>query len=143
MTETPAPGRRLNATLFIFVTVVLDSLALGLIVPVLPKLIGTLQGGGMGLTALIFGAFATVFAVMQFIASPIQGALSDRFGRRPIVLASNVGLGLDYLIMALAPTWAGCSSVVCFRAWPRAAARRPTPISPTSRRRRGARRALG
>jgi MFS transporter, DHA1 family, tetracycline resistance protein len=101
---SPPPTRpRSGAMIFIFVTVVLDNLALGLIVPVLPKLIGTLRGGGMGQTALIFGAFATVFAVMQFAAAPVQGALSDRFGRRPVILASNIGLGLDYLIMAVAP----------------------------------------
>jgi DHA1 family tetracycline resistance protein-like MFS transporter len=106
MTGTTAPGRRRGATLFIFVTVVLDTMALGLIVPVLPKLIGALGGGGVAQTATIFGLFATVFAVMQFLISPVQGALSDRFGRRPIILASNFGLGVDYLIMALAPNLA-------------------------------------
>jgi len=54
--------------------------------------------------ARTFGLFATVFAVMQFLAQPVQGALSDRFGRRPVILASNFGLGVDYLVMALAPT---------------------------------------
>ena len=103
MSEPIATARRSNATVFIYITVVLDTVAIGLIVPVLPKLIGTLGGGGMAHTATIFGLFATVFAVMQFLVSPIQGALSDRFGRRPVILASNIGLGVDYLIMALAP----------------------------------------
>jgi MFS transporter, DHA1 family, tetracycline resistance protein len=106
MTGTTAPGAGRGATLFIFVTVILDTMALGLIVPVLPKLIGAVGGGGTARTAMIFGLFATVFAVMQFLISPVQGALSDRFGRRPIILASNVGLGVDYVIMALAPNLA-------------------------------------
>jgi len=97
------PRARAGAMVFILITVVLDNLALGLIVPVLPKLIGSLGAGGAGRTALLFGAFAAVFAVMQFLAAPVQGALSDRFGRRPVILASNAGLGLDYLIMAIAP----------------------------------------
>ena len=52
----------------------------------------------------MFGIFATVFALMQFVFSPLLGVLSDRFGRRPVILLSNLGLGLDYLVMALAPT---------------------------------------
>jgi MFS transporter, DHA1 family, tetracycline resistance protein len=103
MTATTTPGPRRGATLFIFVTVILDTMALGLIVPVLPKLISGLGGGGAAGTATVFGLFATAFAVMQFLISPVQGALSDRFGRRPIILASNLGLGVDYVIMALAP----------------------------------------
>ena len=103
MAETAVPQPRRAATLFILITVVLDTVAIGLVVPVLPKLIRTIGGGGMAHTALIFGLFATIFAVMQFLVSPFQGALSDRFGRRPVILASNIGLGLDYLVMALAP----------------------------------------
>ncbi|HLI68063.1 MAG TPA: MFS transporter [Caulobacteraceae bacterium] len=103
-TEAPAAKARPAALAFIAVTVVLDNLAMWMIMPVLPRLLGTLQHGGAGRTALFYGAFLTVFAVMQFVAAPIQGALSDRFGRRPIVLASNLGLGLDYVVMALAPT---------------------------------------
>jgi len=103
MAGTTAPRARRGATVFIFVTVVLDAMALGLIAPVLPKLIGVVGGGGVAATATIFGLFGTVFALMQFLISPVQGALSDRFGRRPVILASNLGLGVDYVIMALAP----------------------------------------
>lgn len=89
---------------FIFVTVLLDMLAFGLIVPVLPQLIVRLEGGDTASAATVFGVFGTAFALMQFLASPVLGALSDRFGRRPVVLLSNFGLGADYVVMALAPT---------------------------------------
>ena len=89
---------------FIFITVLLDMLAFGLMVPVLPQLIVDLQGGNAASAATIFGVFGTAFAVMQFLAAPVLGGLSDRFGRRPVVLLSNLGLGVDYVIMALAPT---------------------------------------
>ncbi len=96
------PGRQ-AAQAFIFVTILLDFMAMGVIVPVLPRLIQTLGGGTAGQVAKIFGVFAAIFALLQFIAQPVQGALSDRFGRRPIILASNFGLGFDYMLMALAP----------------------------------------
>lgn len=89
---------------FIFVTVALDMLALGIMVPVLPKLVVAFEGGDVSHAARIVGLFGFVWAAMQFLASPVVGALSDRFGRRPVVLLSNFGLGLDYLVMALAPT---------------------------------------
>jgi len=95
--------RRATAA-FILITVVLDVLALGIVIPVLPKLIEGFMGGDTAAAASIYGLFITLWAVMQFFGSPIQGALSDHFGRRPIVLASNFGLGIDYLVMALAPT---------------------------------------
>jgi DHA1 family tetracycline resistance protein-like MFS transporter len=101
--STPRPPRG-AATSFIFITVVLDMLAMSLIIPVLPRLIQTLDRGNMAYTTTVVGVFATVFAVMQFVVSPIQGALSDRYGRRPIVLLSNFGLGADYVVMALAPS---------------------------------------
>jgi DHA1 family tetracycline resistance protein-like MFS transporter len=97
--------RSQTAFLFILITVVLDSAALGVIFPALPKLVRTLGVGQAASTAEIIGFLAIAFAGMQFVASPIQGALSDRFGRRPIILASNFGLGIDYLIMALAPNF--------------------------------------
>jgi len=89
---------------FIFITVALDMLALGIIVPVLPKLVVTFEGGDVAHAARIVGLFGFAWAAMQFLASPVVGALSDRFGRRPVVLLSNFGLGLDYLVMALAPS---------------------------------------
>lgn len=94
---------RKPAFLFVFLTVVLDMLALGMIIPVLPKLVVNFSGGDTARGAEIFGLFATVWALMQFFSSPILGALSDRFGRRPVILISNFGLGFDYILMALAP----------------------------------------
>ena len=102
--EVPGSPPRKAALAFIFVTVVLDVMALGVIIPVLPKLVLSLSGGDTAHAAALFGAFGTVFALMQFVFSPVLGALSDRFGRRPVVLISNFGLGLDYIVMALAPT---------------------------------------
>ena len=95
---------RQAALIFILVTVTLDILAMGLIIPVLPKLILDFLGGRMTDAATWSARFAVVFALMQFIFSPVLGVLSDRFGRRPIILLSNLGLGLDYVVMAIAPT---------------------------------------
>lgn len=97
------PARR-AAVVFIFVTVMLDVLALGIVIPVLPKLVESFVGGDTAKAARIYGLFATVWALMQFVGAPIQGALSDRFGRRPVILFSTLGLGLDYVFMALAPS---------------------------------------
>ena len=79
-------------------------LALGMIIPVLPKLIEEFQGGDTASAARMIGVFGALWALAQFLTGPILGALSDRFGRRPVVLISNFGLGLDYIVMALAPT---------------------------------------
>src|SRR5471032_2304205 len=95
---------RQAAVIFILVTVTLDMLAIGLIAPVLPKLVLDFLGGDAPGAAKMFGIFGTVFALMQFVFSPILGVFSDRFGRRPVILLSNLGLGLDYIVMALAPT---------------------------------------
>jgi DHA1 family tetracycline resistance protein-like MFS transporter len=100
--ETAAP--RGAAVVFIFVTILLDTLALGLIIPVLPKLIASFVDNDTASAARIFGLFGTVWALMQFVFSPILGALSDRFGRRPVVLLSNFGMALDYVLSALAPS---------------------------------------
>jgi MFS transporter, DHA1 family, tetracycline resistance protein len=95
------------AVTFIFVTILLDMLALGVVIPILPKLIESFVDNDTADAARIFGLFGTVWALMQFFCSPIAGAMSDRFGRRPVVLLSNFGLALDYVLMALAPslTW--------------------------------------
>jgi DHA1 family tetracycline resistance protein-like MFS transporter len=97
------PTRRRAAATFIFFTVTLDMLAVGMIIPVLPRLIGGFTHGDAVKTTQMLGMFCTVFAVMQFLCAPVLGALSDRFGRRPVVLLSNLGLGLDCLLMAWAP----------------------------------------
>ena len=100
------PGPRRAALAFIFVTVVLDMLALGMIVPVLPKLIVQFEGGDTANAARIYGVFGTVWALMQLVSQPVLGALSDRYGRRPVLLLSTFGLGLDYFLMAWAPSLA-------------------------------------
>ena len=92
------------AFIFIFITVLLDMVSFGVIIPVFPQLILRLQGGDMPGAAAIFGILGTAFAVMQVIFAPVQGALSDRYGRRPVILLSNLGLGVDYVVMAVAPT---------------------------------------
>jgi DHA1 family tetracycline resistance protein-like MFS transporter len=105
-TRQPKPeGARHRAALgFILVTVALDMLAMAIVIPVLPNLVLGFAGGDRARAAGWFGVFGTLWALMQFFCAPVQGALSDRFGRRPIILLSNFGLGLDYLVMALAPT---------------------------------------
>jgi MFS transporter, DHA1 family, tetracycline resistance protein len=104
-TKVGTPWRR-AAFVFIFVTVLLDMLAIGIIIPVLPKLVVEFVGGNTESAATIVGLFGTAWALMQFVFSPIQGALSDRFGRRPLILISNFGGGLDFVLMALAPSLA-------------------------------------
>lgn len=100
---SPSTGRP-AALAFIFVTVLVDVLAFGLVIPVLPHLVEELTGGDVAHAAEWVGIFGTTFALIQFVSSPIQGAMSDRFGRRPVILASCMGLGLDFVLMALAPT---------------------------------------
>ncbi len=97
------PVRR-AALAFIFITVLLDILAFGMIIPVLPHLIASFYDGNLSRATITHGLFASVFMLMQFLCSPIQGALSDRYGRRPVILLSNLGLGLDFILMAVAQT---------------------------------------
>ncbi len=101
-----AEHRRKAAVRFIFIAALLDILAIGVIIPVLPRLIQSFTHGDIGRAADYVGVFGAVWALMQFIFSPIQGALSDRFGRRPVLLISIFGLGADYVLMALAPNLA-------------------------------------
>ncbi|MBV8924211.1 MAG: TCR/Tet family MFS transporter [Bradyrhizobium sp.] len=99
-----ATAARGAAVAFIFVTILLDMIALGVIIPVLPKLIESFVDNDTARAARIFGLFGTGWALMQFLFSPVLGGLSDRFGRRPVVLLSNFGLSADYVLMALAPS---------------------------------------
>src|SRR5881397_2986236 len=87
---------------FIYVTIVLDTLALGITIPVLPHLITNFVGD-QAETAAIYGLLVTIWGLMQFLFSPLIGVLSDRYGRRPVLIMSGFGLGIDYMIMALAP----------------------------------------
>lgn len=96
---------RQAATGFVFVAALLDVTALGVIIPVLPELIKAFAGDAAS-GARWIGWFGAIFALMQFFASPVLGALSDRFGRRPVLLLSMAGLGIDYLFMAIAPNLA-------------------------------------
>jgi len=94
---------RRAATVFIFVTVLIDMLTFGMIGPVLPKLIASFLRNNYATAAEFIGIFGTVWAIMQFFCSPLLGMLSDRIGRRPVILISNGVTAIDYAIMALAP----------------------------------------
>lgn len=88
---------------FIFITLLLDVIGLGIIIPVIPSLIQELTGGDMSQAAQYGGWLISSYALVQFLCAPLVGALSDRFGRRPVLLLSLLGFGLDYLILAVAP----------------------------------------
>lgn len=94
---------RQASVFFILVTIFLDILGIGLIIPVLPALVGEFTTGDTQ-TAYLYGVLVSVYALMQFLFAPVFGALSDRFGRRPIILSSLLGYGLDYLLLAVAPS---------------------------------------
>lgn len=89
------------AVAFIFLTAVLDAVAMGIVIPVLPTLIEQFVGSNSR-AGVVNGVFVALWALMQFVASPVVGSLSDRFGRRPVLLLSAAGLAIDYVIIALA-----------------------------------------
>ena len=104
MTDTrPTPISR-HAVTFIFITVLLDMVGFGIIIPVLPKLIGDVADVSLAEAAKIGGWMAAAYAIAQFAFGPLMGNLSDRFGRRPLLLLAILGLGLDFLAQAWAPT---------------------------------------
>ncbi|MDI1252227.1 TCR/Tet family MFS transporter [Thermomonas sp.] len=106
MNASVAPAARKAALAFIFITVLIDVLAFGVIIPVLPHLVQQMVGGNISTAAWWVGGFGVAFSLIQFVCSPIQGTLSDRYGRRPVILLSCLGLGLDFVFMALAPSLA-------------------------------------
>lgn len=108
-----APARRAAAIAFILVTAALDIMAMGIIIPVLPTLIEEFAGS-TARAGVINGLFVALWAGMQFICSPIMGSLSDRFGRRPVILLSTLGLAVDYVLMALAPNlwWLAAGRII-------------------------------
>jgi len=95
-----------NAFLFIFITIVIDSTGLGIIIPSLPSLIADLSSLSISKSASYYGLILGCYALMQFIFSPIIGSISDHYGRRPILLLSLFGLGIDYVFMYFAPSLA-------------------------------------
>ncbi|MCB1385427.1 MAG: MFS transporter [Nitratireductor sp.] len=102
-----APGRapRMinSSTLIVLVTVVINMTGVGLFWPILPSLVAELGGGDVSHTAVLYGAISVVFALMQFLFAPVMGALSDRHGRRPVLLVALTGMGFDSLLLAFAP----------------------------------------
>jgi len=106
LNASTAPAARKAALAFIFITVLIDVIAFGVIIPVLPHLVQQFVGGDTSVAAYWTGVFAFAFSLVQFFSAPIQGALSDRYGRRPVILLSCLGLGLDFVLMALAPSLA-------------------------------------
>ena len=98
--------KRNPAIIFIFITILIDVLGIGIIIPVLPKILLELTGKGLSEASQLSGYLMASYAVMQFVFSPIIGGLSDKFGRRPVILASLFGFFLDYMILVYAPTMA-------------------------------------
>lgn len=95
-------SHRAAAVRFVLITVFLDVIGIGIAIPVLPSLVGSLSGSREA-QAWWYGVLGASYGLMQFCCSPLLGALSDRFGRRPVLLLSSAGLGLNYLITGLAP----------------------------------------
>lgn len=93
-----------HALTFIFITLLIDVIGLGIIIPVIPGLIEHLTGAGLSIASKYSGWLTFAYAAMQFLCSPVLGGLSDRFGRRPVLLASLIGFSIDYTFMGFAPT---------------------------------------
>ena len=131
---------RHRATVFVFVTVLIDAMGIGIILPVMPDLIRELTNLTLGDAARWGGYLSFVYALMQFAAGPTLGNLSDRFGRRPVLLVSLFALAVDYVIMASRPPCGCCSPAARWPASPEPPTPPPTPSSPTSARRSAGRR---
>ncbi len=95
-----------NAFRFIFLTILIDCIGIGIIIPIMPELISELGNITVNKATQIGGLLMASYAVMQFVFSPILGGISDRYGRRPVLLISLLGLGIDYILMSFAPTLA-------------------------------------
>ena len=95
---------RKPAVAFVFITLVLDVLGIGLIIPITPRLVESFQQTGIADASKTYGLLVAVYSLMQFIGAPVLGSLSDRFGRRPVILLSLLGSGLDYFLLAYAPS---------------------------------------
>lgn len=117
----PLPVGR-HAVTFVLITVFLDMVGFGLIMPVLPKLIEDVGHVGLDRAAVIGGWMFAAFSLAQFVFAPLMGNLSDRYGRRPLLLLAIFGLGMDFILMALAPTleWLFAGRIVagiCGSSW--------------------------
>jgi MFS transporter, DHA1 family, tetracycline resistance protein len=95
---------RQASVVFVLITLFIDVLGMGLVIPILPRLVQSLLGGSIAQASLVFGILVSIYAVMQFFCAPVLGALSDRFGRRPVILMALCGLGFDYILLSFAPT---------------------------------------
>src|SRR5438105_1279054 len=95
---------RSASVVFVLITVFIDVLGMGLVIPILPRLVQNMLGGAIGESSFVFGLLVSIYAVMQFFCAPLLGALSDRFGRRPVILLALAGLGCDYVLLSLAPS---------------------------------------
>lgn len=91
------------SVIFVLITLFIDVLGMGLVIPILPRLVQSLLGGEVAQASFVFGVLVSIYSIMQFLCAPILGALSDRFGRRPVILLALIGLGCDYILLTLAP----------------------------------------
>src|SRR5689334_16397682 len=99
-----AMRNRHASVVFVLITLFIDVLGMGLVIPILPRLVQSLVGGSIGEASLIFGVLVSIYSVMQFFCAPVLGALSDRFGRRPVILMALSGLAFDYVLLSVAPS---------------------------------------
>ena len=98
------PAKNSKAIFFILVTVLIDVIGIEIIIPIMPSLYQELTGGTVSEASQYSAYLVFIYAIMQFIFSPIIGGLSDQYGRRPVLLISLFGFGLDFVFLALAPT---------------------------------------
>src|SRR6266853_4124106 len=99
-----AMRNRQASVVFVLITLFIDILGMGLVIPILPRLVQSMLGGAISDASFVYGLLVSIYSVMQFFCAPILGALSDRFGRRPVILLALAGLGFDYILLSVAPT---------------------------------------